>query len=644
MYSPPTLEVQGGGKPGGDHPEFVDFDRPPTPGTGGGDPLRPSIGLAGFSDQIFNPETSISVYGDDAALYKSLKRTRAQSVMTIVVMGVLLGLVSVLYYTKEGGGYEMPPEVLAQAGTFNNHTDLIDLDLDTANHHGVCMPRADQAYFLFMNGILIAQGSDNCGLQLVDKQLRAPECKQNMHGTEMWVAIEAQDSEALETFGTGKGGIKASMEWCGLEITTNDNWRCDTTAEPGWQYPLRPITPPEDGPAEDADPMSSTWMEDEDGNDQWGEKAVVLDAQKVEQESDGTLQALGSGPEYEGSSLSAQWIWMGGKSVHGHKNLESADSVYCRRKISCHDPEFSEQVRYTHYQCESAFVNQSASQEEAVGCEHEVEEGESAEEPKCIVGLMASPENFFKGIGGCMLMVYMFVGFHIVCDDFFVPALNVLCDKLSMPDDIAGATFMAAGASSPELFASLIGVLTHSAVGAGTVVGSELFNMLVIIGGVCLVTPTTLSLDWRPLVREVLFFSLSLVGILLTLNDSVVYLYEALILMGGYALYVIVCAKTNFFINILCPVSSAESEVEGARGGDEGFILEEGLTEADLRESVRYSPDQLNGAAFGMDYDEVLMHGFMFKKSEFYTKVRKRHFLRHLYICDHFTKTCLGQT
>eukprot|EP01045_Picozoa_sp_COSAG04_P012690 COSAG04_NODE_864_length_9792_cov_22.506035_5_plen_39_part_00 len=29
-------------------------------------------------------------------------------------------------------------------------------------------------------------------------------------------------------------------------------------------------------------------------------------------------------------------------------------------------------------------------------------------------------------------------------------------------------------ASSPELFASMIGVLTHSAVGVGTVVGSEL--------------------------------------------------------------------------------------------------------------------------------------------------------------------------
>ena len=81
-------------------------------------------------------------------------------------------------------------------------------------------------------------------------------------------------------------------------------------------------------------------------------------------------------------------------------------------------------------------------------------------------------------------MTYMFIGFHILCDDFFVPALNVLCEKFGLPDDIAGATFMAAGASSPELFASMIGVLTHSAVGVGTVVGSELFNLLCIIGAV----------------------------------------------------------------------------------------------------------------------------------------------------------------
>ena len=372
--------------------------------------------------------------------------------------------------------------------------------------------------------------------------------------------------------------------------------------------------------------MSITWKEDVDRRDAWGEPAFEFtpaDTDRIEHEADGTISELGSGPEFQGASLTAEWIWMGGKSVAGHHNLESADSVYCRRKISCHDPEFSEQVKYTGYRCESAYVNQTAVQEGALGCEHEVEADEGEEEQKCVVGLMVSAENFFKGIGGCMLMIYMFVGFHIVCDDFFVPALNVLCDKLNMPDDIAGATFMAAGASSPELFASLIGVLTHSAVGAGTVVGSELFNMLVIIGGVCLVTPTTLSLDWRPLAREVVFFSLSLVGILLTLNDSVVYFYEALLLIGGYALYVIVCANFNKLITLLCPISTAEDAAIEADGAEElGEFNLDGLTEADLRESVSYSPDQLNGAAFGMDYGQVFMHGFMFKKSEFYTKVR----------------------
>lgn len=109
----------------------------------------------------------------------------------------------------------------------------------------------------------------------------------------------------------------------------------------------------------------------------------------------------------------------------------------------------------------------------------------------------------------------------------------------------------------------------------------------------------------------------------LVVADSRVDLWEAILLMCGYALYVIVCAKYVWIIKMTCPVGSAEDKEASEMGsGELTFELDAGLTEADLRESVRYSADQLNGAAFGMDYGEVLMHGFMFKKSEFYTKVR----------------------
>ena len=69
-------------------------------------------------------------------------------------------------------------------------------------------------------------------------------------------------------------------------------------------------------------------------------------------------------------------------------------------------------------------------------------------------------------------LVYMFVALAIVCDEFFVPALDVIIDVTGVSEDVAGATFMAAGGSAPELFTSVIGVfVAFSDVGIGTIVG-----------------------------------------------------------------------------------------------------------------------------------------------------------------------------
>uniref|UniRef100_A0A8C1IUP1 Solute carrier family 24 member 4b n=1 Tax=Cyprinus carpio TaxID=7962 RepID=A0A8C1IUP1_CYPCA len=79
--------------------------------------------------------------------------------------------------------------------------------------------------------------------------------------------------------------------------------------------------------------------------------------------------------------------------------------------------------------------------------------------------------------------LYMFLALAIVCDDYFVMSLEKICEKLNLSEDVAGATFMAAGSSAPELFASVIGVfITHGDVGVGTIVGSAVFNILCIIG------------------------------------------------------------------------------------------------------------------------------------------------------------------
>ncbi|XP_067620506.1 sodium/potassium/calcium exchanger Nckx30C isoform X3 [Eurosta solidaginis] len=136
-------------------------------------------------------------------------------------------------------------------------------------------------------------------------------------------------------------------------------------------------------------------------------------------------------------------------------------------------------------------------------------------------------------------VIYMFVALAIVCDEFFVPSLDVIIEKLDITDDVAGATFMAAGGSAPELFTSVIGVfISFDDVGIGTIVGSAVFNILFVIGMCALFSKTVLSLTWWPLFRDCSFYSLSLMVLIYFFRDNFIYWWEALILFSIYIAYV----------------------------------------------------------------------------------------------------------
>lgn len=145
-------------------------------------------------------------------------------------------------------------------------------------------------------------------------------------------------------------------------------------------------------------------------------------------------------------------------------------------------------------------------------------------------------------------MVYVFVALAIVCDEYFVPALGVITEKLQISDDVAGATFMAAGGSAPELFTSLIGVfISHSNVGIGTIVGSAVFNILFVIGTCALFSREILHLTWWPLFRDVSFYIVDLLMLILFFLDSVIDWWESLLLLTAYATYVFTM-KQNVYL------------------------------------------------------------------------------------------------
>ncbi|CAG5134947.1 unnamed protein product [Candidula unifasciata] len=134
----------------------------------------------------------------------------------------------------------------------------------------------------------------------------------------------------------------------------------------------------------------------------------------------------------------------------------------------------------------------------------------------------------------------MFLALSIVCDSYFVPSLEVLCDFMHLQTDVAGATFMAAGSSAPELATAVIGVfVAKDDVGLSTVVGSAIYNVMFVISVCGFAAKTVVQLNWWPLIRDCLAYLISIAALIFVIADEEITWYEAVIFLVLYILYIV---------------------------------------------------------------------------------------------------------
>ncbi|XP_060612544.2 sodium/potassium/calcium exchanger 4 isoform X2 [Anolis sagrei] len=208
---------------------------------------------------------------------------------------------------------------------------------------------------------------------------------------------------------------------------------------------------------------------------------------------------------------------------------------------------------------------------------------ESVREKNCTEpAIHEFPEDLFtnqeRQQGAILLHIigalYMFYALAIVCDDFFVPSLEKICEKLHLSEDVAGATFMAAGSSTPELFASVIGVfITHGDVGVGTIVGSAVFNILCIIGVCGIFAGQVVRLTWWSVCRDSVYYTLSVIVLIVFIYDEKIVWWESLILIIMYTFYILIMkynVKMQSFFTIksmnVGNGNTVNSELEDVKG------------------------------------------------------------------------------
>jgi len=144
-------------------------------------------------------------------------------------------------------------------------------------------------------------------------------------------------------------------------------------------------------------------------------------------------------------------------------------------------------------------------------------------------------------------IIFLIVGFLLLVKgaDYFVDGASSIAKKLRIPSFVIGLTIVAFGTSAPELAVSLSAALKGSNdIAIGNVVGSNIFNTLVVLGASAAITPIAVE---KGIIKK--DYPLSIfVSILLGILSLDIFLFHAPAMTLGRIDGIILLAVFAFFM------------------------------------------------------------------------------------------------
>lgn len=156
-----------------------------------------------------------------------------------------------------------------------------------------------------------------------------------------------------------------------------------------------------------------------------------------------------------------------------------------------------------------------------------------------------------KGSDPKMMYLLLIVGFALLIKgaDFFVDGASSVAGILKVPSVIVGLTIVSIGTSCPEAAVSISAGLAGSAdISLGNVIGSNLFNLLMVIGICAVIKPVPSPKEI--LGRDMIWNIVCAVLMFVAMIGLKVARYEGIILLAGIVTYIIILVRSALKNNI----------------------------------------------------------------------------------------------
>ena len=149
--------------------------------------------------------------------------------------------------------------------------------------------------------------------------------------------------------------------------------------------------------------------------------------------------------------------------------------------------------------------------------------------------------TFFSTILPYVLLLLGFI-FLIKGADLFVDGSSSIAKHMKIPSVIVGLTIVAMGTSVPEASVSITASIAgNSDISLGNIVGSNIFNFLIVIGICAMIYPI---ISHKDIIRRDLWWNLSITGLLFVLIlDRKISHLDGIILLLGMAIYLFVVIR-----------------------------------------------------------------------------------------------------
>ena len=146
----------------------------------------------------------------------------------------------------------------------------------------------------------------------------------------------------------------------------------------------------------------------------------------------------------------------------------------------------------------------------------------------------------YKSMTVCVLSILFGLGGLILGGDMFVDSASVIAREWGVSEAIIGLTIVAGGTSLPELVSSIIAVAKKKGqMALGNIVGSNIFNLLLILGVSSLIQPLSMGditfIDWSVMVLSAVVLMLASI----TFKRHQLDRADAIILLLIYIAYVV---------------------------------------------------------------------------------------------------------